>query len=111
VAVLTIGAATAACCFFPLGAVIEAAVIVRIFVQFLGQILGLHIVRTARPDIVLPFRMWLYPLPSLIAVLGWLFVVSARLEYWKIVLAVFGSGVVVYVVRQMWKKADGLPTT
>jgi amino acid transporter len=104
VAVLTVGAATAVCCFFPLGAVIEAAVIVRIFIQFLGQILGLHIVRTARPDIVLPFRMWLYPLPSLVAVLGWLFVVTTRLEYWKIVLAVFGSGIAVYVVRQLWRE-------
>jgi hypothetical protein len=48
--------------------------------------------------------MWLYPLPSLIAVLGWLFVVSTRLDYWKIVLAVFGSGVAVYVVRQVWRE-------
>jgi amino acid transporter len=107
VAVLAVGVLTAVFCFFDLGFVIEAAVIVRVFVQFLGQIVGLHIVRTSRPDIVLPFRMWLYPLPSLIAVVGWLFVVSARLEYWKIVLVVFGTGVVVYPLwRRIVQAAD-----
>ena len=107
VAVLSVGGLSAIFCFFDLGFVIEAAVIVRIFVQFLGQILGLHLVHKTRPDIVLPFRMWLYPLPSLIAVAGWLFVVVARLEYWKIVLVVFGTGIVVYPVwRRVVKMAD-----
>ena len=81
VAILAIGALTAVFCFFPLEAVIEAAVIVRIFVQFLGQIFGLHLLRKTRPDVALPFRMWLYPLPSLIAVVGWLFIVVAKYEY------------------------------
>ncbi len=106
VSILTIGVLTAVFCFFSLGAVIEAAVVVRIVVQFLAQIVGLHLLRKTRPDVVLPFRMWLYPLPSLVAVVGWLFVLGARLEYWRIVLAVLGSGVAVYPV---WRNFVGRP--
>jgi amino acid transporter len=101
VAILTIGVLTAVCCFFSLQSVIEAAVVVRIIVQFLGQIFALHLLRTTRPDVVLPFRMWLYPLPSLIAAAGWLFVLGAKLEYWGIVLGVFGSGIVIY---PLWRR-------
>jgi amino acid transporter len=104
VAILTLGALTAVFCFFSLGDVIEAAVIVRIFVQFLGQIVGLHLLRTTRPDVVLPFRMWLYPLPSLIAAFGWLFVLVAKLDYWPVVLGVLGSGIVIY---PLWRKVVG----
>lgn len=74
VSLVVLGGLTAAFCFVELKVVIEAAVAVRILVQFVAQIAGLHVVRTTRPDIVLPFRMWLYPLPSLIALCGWLFV-------------------------------------
>jgi hypothetical protein len=80
---------------------------VRIFVQFLGQILGLHLLRSTRPDVVLPFRMWLYPLPSLVAALGWLFVLGARYELLPIALAVIGAGVVIYPVwRRIVAAAD-----
>jgi amino acid transporter len=108
VAILTVGVLTAVFCFFPLGDVIEAAVIVRIIVQFLGQIAGLHLLRTTRPDVHLPFRMWLYPLPSLVAAAGWLFVLGAKLEYWKIVLAVMASGTAVYPLWRWW--ADHSPS-
>ncbi len=101
VAILTLGALTAVFCFFPLDVVIEAAVIVRIFVQFLGQIFGLHLLRKTRPDVILPFRMWFYPLPSLIAVLGWVFIVVAKYEYLTAALVVFASGALVFPV---WRR-------
>ena len=75
---------------------IETAVTVRILIQFVAQIVGLHLVRTTRPEIVLPFRMWFYPLPSLIALIGWLFVLGTRTELLWAVAAVILSGVVVY---------------
>ena len=67
VSLLVLGVLTAAFCFFDLALVINAAVAVRILIQFVAQIVGLHVLRTTRPDIILPFRMWLYPLPSLVA--------------------------------------------
>jgi hypothetical protein len=70
---------------------------VRIAVQFIGQIAALHLVRTTRPDIRLPFRMWLYPLPALIALVGWLFVLgTAQRRILGLSLGVVASGVVVF---------------
>ena len=76
VSLLALGVLTSLFCFLDLRTVISAAVCVRIVVQFLGQIVALHIVRTTRPDIHLPFRMWFYPIPSLIAAVGWVFVLA-----------------------------------
>ena len=85
-------------CYLPLQTVIETAVTVRILVQFVAQIFGLHVLRTTRPDIVMPFRMWLYPLPSLIALIGWLFVLGTRLQLLGTALGVIVSGIVVYYI-------------
>ena len=87
-------------CFFSLGDVIAAAVVVRIVIQFLGQIFALHLLRTTRSDVPLPFRMWLYPLPSLVAAIGWLFVLVAQYKLLPIALGVVASGVVIYPVWQ-----------
>ena len=96
VSLWTLGILTAVFCYLPLQTVIETAVTVRILVQFVAQIIGLHVLRTTRPDIVMPFRMWLYPVPSLIALVGWIFVLGTRVELLWAVAAVIVSGVVVY---------------
>ena len=101
VSLFALSALTAAFCFLSLEMVINAAVSVRIIVEFIGQIVALHILRTQRPDVSLPFRMWLYPLPSLLALVGWvfMFVTSGRI----VLLAgagVLALGVVVFLVRQ-----------
>lgn len=96
VSLWTLGILTAAFCYLPLQTVIETAVTVRILVQFVAQILGLHLLRTTRPDVVMPFRMWLYPLPSLIALVGWLFVLGTRVQLLWAVAAVIVSGAIVY---------------
>jgi amino acid transporter len=111
VALLAIGTLTAVFCFFPLGLVINAAVVVRIFIQFLGQIVGLHVLRTTRPDVRLPFRMWFYPLPSLVAAIGWLFVLWAQYQEERLLLlmavGVIAAGVVVYPIwRRIVAAAD-----
>jgi hypothetical protein len=72
---------------------------VRIVIQFIGQIVALHVVRTYRPEISLPFRMWLYPLPSLIALVGWCYVLfTADQRILNLSLTVVATGCVAYVV-------------
>ena len=39
-----------------------------------GQIFALQFLRKHRPEINRPFRMWLYPLPSVIAFIGWAYI-------------------------------------
>ena len=99
VSLVALSALTAVFCFFSLDKVIAAAVSVRIVVQFIGQIVALHLLRTTRPDVPMPFRMWLYPLPSLVALAGWLFVwsTSAR-DVMLAGLGVLALGVIAFFV-------------
>jgi len=60
--------------FSSLGTVIDALITTRILVQFIGQIGAVTLLRRREPDMPRPYRMWLYPLPSLIALLGWIFI-------------------------------------
>ncbi len=99
VSILCLGLLTAGACYFPLDIVIESAVAVRILVQFIGQIVGLHILRTTRPDVRLPFRMRLYPLPSLIALVGWLFVLFTQKTFvLEVALGVTAAGVPAFFI-------------
>ena len=101
VSLLVLGVLTSLFCFLDLKMVIDAAVCVRIVVQFLGQIIALHVVRTTRPDIQLPFRMWMYPIPSLIAAAGWIFVLlTADPMALLLSLGVVLSGVLFYGIRR-----------
>lgn len=101
VSLLALGALTAVFCFIPLDTLISAAVTVRILVQFVGQIVALHVLRTKQPHVPLPFRMWLYPIPSLVALVGWIFLWAT--SGWVLLLA--GAGVVVSgcVVFAVWR--------
>lgn len=104
-----IGGLTALFCYFDLEVVISAAVTVRIGIQFIAQIIGLHLLRTTRADIRLPFRMWLYPLPSLIALVGWVFVLAMSEK-----VALYGAagvlvlGVVAWFLRNLWIERSAL---
>jgi amino acid transporter len=40
----------------------------------MGQIFGLMLLRRRAPDMPRPYKMWLYPVPALVALLGWIFV-------------------------------------
>jgi amino acid transporter len=115
-ALWTIGILSAVFCFFPLDLVIESAVTIRIGVQFLGQIIGLHVLRKTRPGVPLPFRMWLYPLPSAIAFIGWMFVLSMpHSKYgWQplgLMAAVYASGVIAFAIwNQVARPSNGAAT-
>jgi amino acid transporter len=74
VSLLVLGAISILAGFVSLGTVIDALIVTRILVQFMGQIVGLIMLRKRAPDMPRPYRMWLYPVPALIALLGWVFV-------------------------------------
>lgn len=91
VSLLLIGALSIAFSFFKLTDVINALLATRILVQFVGQIGALIWLRRTVPQMERPFRMWLYPLPALVAFVGWgfLYATSGRMPilYSLIVLA------------------------
>jgi len=99
VSLLVIGGLSMAACLFSLDQVITALITSRILVQFIGQVFALHYLRKHRTDIRRPFRMWLYPLPSAIALVGWIYVfASAGTRYIVIALLVIAAGAVAYRV-------------
>ncbi len=59
--------------FVSLTTLIDALITMRILVQFVGQAGAVILLRRLQPDRVLPFKMWLYPLPALLALAGWIF--------------------------------------
>jgi amino acid transporter len=74
ISLLLIGLISIVCTMFPLGMVIDALITTRILIQFVGQAAGVVLLRRKVPASEFPFRMWLYPLPCLIAVAGWIFI-------------------------------------
>ncbi|MBK9317215.1 MAG: amino acid permease [Acidobacteria bacterium] len=74
VSLLVIGLISILCSFLSLGMVIDVLIATRIIVQFIGQIFAVSLLRKNRPDLERPYRMWLYPIPSLIALVGWVFI-------------------------------------
>jgi amino acid transporter len=71
---LVVGAMTTAACLFTLDFIIAAAVSSRILIQFIGQIVGLTLLRRDMPGLRRPFSMWLYPIPSVVAFFGFAFI-------------------------------------
>jgi amino acid transporter len=89
VSLLVLGAISIIAGFFSLGTVIDALIVTRILVQFMGQAFGLILLRRRSPDMPRPYRMWLYPVPALVAVLGWIFVFATT----QLMVILFGVGV------------------
>lgn len=70
---VVIGGIAIGCSFLKLDLVINSLLTTRILVQFIGQIGAVVLLRKHRPDLPRPYRMWLYPLPCGLALLGWIF--------------------------------------
>ena len=73
VSLIVIGVVSIVCSFLSLQTVIDALLVTRILVQFIGQIFAVMLLRERAPGMQRPYRIHLYPLPPLIALAGWLF--------------------------------------
>jgi amino acid transporter len=99
VSLLLVGGLTLFWSFFDLQSVINALIVTRILEQFIGQVIGVMLLRRSQPDRPRPYRIWLYPLPCLLALAGWLYVyVAAGRVYITVGLVTLAAGVVVYLL-------------
>lgn len=99
VSVLVLGAISIVAGFFSLGTVIDAMIVTRILVQFMGQVFGLILLRRRAPDMPRPYRMWLYPVPALIALFGWIFLFATTpLRVIAFGLGMMGLGVIAFLI-------------
>ncbi len=99
VSLLAVGGGAIAASFLPLDAVISALMTTRVVVQFVGQIGAVALLREKLPDARRPFKMWLYPLPSLVALAGWAFIFcSSGWGYVAAGLGTLAAGAAVYAL-------------
>ncbi|MFA5833265.1 MAG: amino acid permease [Bacteroidota bacterium] len=99
------GAAFIFSLLFRLADVISAILAMRILVQFIGGAVGVMILRKRIGEANLPFKMWLYPLPALIAIVLWFSIMLST--GWKFALSGLGMtllGIVVYFIREKIQK-------
>jgi len=105
VSLILLGGLSVLFSFFDLQTVIDALLGARILVQFLGQIGAVVWLRQTRPDMERPFRMWLHPLPALIAFSGWVFLFATSGV--KVILFSTGLLVVGAIVYFCWAASTG----
>jgi fructoselysine transporter len=90
---------------FSLFSVIRAILAMRCIIQFIGQGVGLILLRRRWGSERLPFRRWLYPLPVVVAIIGWvgIFVATGRTPMLAS-LAAATAGILVYLGRARWMR-------
>jgi amino acid transporter len=78
---------------------IKAILAMRLLVQFIGQAVGVMILRRRAGVGALPFRMWAFPLPALLTIAGWgwLFWETGPARKWS--LLVMGLGIAAFLLR------------
>ncbi|MDR3740478.1 MAG: APC family permease [Terracidiphilus sp.] len=99
---MALGAVATAFCFFSLQQVITMLVITRILLQFLLQHVGVILLRVQRPELKRPFKMPLFPLPPLVAMAGFVFILVNRPKAFEgllVAAAIAVSGTVLYLLR------------
>ncbi len=99
VGLLVMGGIVAIASFFDLTTVLP--IIFAVFVTaWVAQVVALTILRRKQPGLRRPYRMWLYPVPSVVAVIGWLYVYYSAGLWPAIVVSLIwlAAGVVAFLV-------------
>ena len=100
IATMFLGTVAAVFCQFNLKHVLQAILSIRAIIPFMAQIAGAVILRERRPEMRRPFRMWLYPLPAIVALGLWSYIVISPEKGLKVGgLYVIAAGTVFYFAR------------
>ena len=91
--------------FLKLSEVISAILAMRIMIQFVGQAVGLLILRSKRSSDEFPYKMPLFPLPVFLAIAMWLFIlISTGSKLMFSGLIVIFLGTIVYFIKATVQK-------
>jgi amino acid transporter len=94
-------------CLLQLADLVAALVVIRILLQFLLQQIGVMVLRRTQPGIARPFRIWLYPLPPLLAIAGFLYILFGRPHFTRelfFAMVVVLTGTATYLARAQRRK-------
>jgi amino acid transporter len=104
VALITLGIVASLFSFGHLSEVIGGLVATRVLIQYLPQTVGFFLLRFKSPQLQRPFRMWFYPVPGILSLLGWLYVLAtAERRSLFFALAVFAVGSAAYFIRSQMR--------
>lgn len=85
---------------FKLSDVISAILAMRIMIQFIGQAIGLLLLRRKKNEVEFPYRMPLFPIPVILAIAMWLFIlVSTGSKLMLGGILVITIGLIVYFIK------------
>ena len=101
-ALVALGLVATVFCFFSLQEVITMLVVTRILLQFFLQHVGVMVLRVKRPDLARPFKIPMYPLPPVLAMAGFVFILANRkgaLSGLAMAGGIAVSGTLIYVWR------------
>jgi len=97
--VLTMGAITIIGSLFTLTTIINAAVATLVIIQSLAQVAAIVVLRRRQPNLERPYRQWLYPVPTIIALVGWVYIyVSATWLSIGLSLGWIAIGVIAFLI-------------
>ncbi len=100
VSLVALGVVASAFSLLKLPEVIASLVATRVLLQYLPQAVGFFVLRVRRPEMPRPFRMWLYPIPGVISVLGWIYIlITSAGDSLAFALAIFVLGTAAYLLR------------
>ncbi|HEX7829532.1 MAG TPA: APC family permease [Thermoanaerobaculia bacterium] len=101
VSILFLGFVTAILVWLPLKHIIGAIISIRAIIPFMAQIVGAVVLRVREPNRPRPFKMWLYPIPAIIALGLWTWVVISPQKQLQIgALYVVGAGALFFIARE-----------
>ena len=88
-------------CWLTLERLLSALMITQIIFQFIPQIFALFAIRWYRREIVRPYSMWLYPVPAIVALVGWTYVASTpdQRRYVQSAAILLVLGLIAYLLR------------
>jgi len=82
----------------------------RIMIQFIGQAVGLLILRSKKNGSEFPYKMPLFPLPVILAILMWMFIlISTGSKLMLGGLVVIFLGIIVYFIKAKYQKEWPFP--
>lgn len=90
---------------FKMADVIKAIIAMRIIIQFIGGAVGVMLLRKAIGEKNIPFKMWFYPLPAIIAIVLWSSImISTGIDFALSGIAVMLLGIAVFLIRSGIRK-------
>lgn len=86
---------------FRLGEVISAIVTMRILIQFVSQAVGVIRWHYTKPDDERPFKMPLFPIPAIISIIIWLYILTmSETIFIALALGIIVVGIIMFYVKE-----------